>query len=439
MTAVLSKVVERVVLSVLGPYCQSTNAYGDSQFAFQKGVSCNDLVAALTCSWILAVENREKVGVYLSDISGAFDKVETGRLLAKLKAAGFNDELLRFLASYLEARRAVVLVNGETSDELELANMLYPGTVLGPTLWNVFFKDVKTAAESTGGTESKFADDLSVWKTYPAATSNAEVLADLKRCQQQVHEWGTANRVSFDSGKEELLVLHHLQGEGEDFRLLGPVFDAKLQMHTAVQKAAGKARAKLHAVLKTRRYYTTEDLVLQYKTHVLCLLETLTPAVYHATNTALAPLDKVQETLCRELELSKEDAFLLHNLAPLALRRDVAMLGLLHKCNLGNAHPRLQELFPRAPPKEAAYYSTRHSERRHSKQLLERCTGRFLELTRRSAFGLVRVYNFLPEDTVNAETVTGFQSALTELARAACGKGHDDWEKLFSPRRVLQG
>ena len=253
-----------------------------------------------------------------------------------------------------------------------------------------------------------------------------------------MHRWGALNRVSFDSGKEELLVLHHLEGEGENFRLLGPVFDVKLQMHSAVQKAAGKARAKLHAVLKTKRYYTTADLVLQFKTHVLCLLETVTPAVYHASSTALAPLDKVLETFCREVDLSKEEAFLRYNLAPLPLRKDVAMLGLLHKCTLKKAHPRLQALFPPAPPQQAAY-RTRHAGKRHTKQLLERCTGRFLELTRRSAFGLVRVYNFLPEDTVKTTTLTGFQTALTELARAACEKGNDNWEKLFCPRSTLQG
>ena len=66
----VDKVVERVLLHVLGPYCQNSNAFGDSQFAFQKGLSCNDLVTALVCSWLLDIENREKVGVYLNDISG---------------------------------------------------------------------------------------------------------------------------------------------------------------------------------------------------------------------------------------------------------------------------------------------------------------------------------------------------------------------------------
>ena len=54
-------------------------------------------------------------------------------------------------------------------------------------------------------------------------------------------------------------------------------------------------------------------------------------------------------------------------------------------------------------------------------------------------FGLVRVYNYLPQNVVDTTSVTSFQAALTKLAREACEKGSDDWATLLSPRRVLQG
>ena len=54
-------------------------------------------------------------------------------------------------------------------------------------------------------------------------------------------------------------------------------------------------------------------------------------------------------------------------------------------------------------------------------------------------FGLVRVYNFLPQAVVDSASVTTFQTALTKLARDACEKGQENWTTLLSPRRVLQG
>ena len=143
--------------------------------------------------------------------------------------------------------------------------------------------------------------------------------------------------------------------------------------------------------------------------HILCVLESCIAAIYHAADSILEPLDKVLTNFLRELGLTSEQGFLNFNLASLNFRRDVAMLGLLHKCALGEAHPWLLEHFPTTARGTTAH-NTRHSRRRHSRQLHERCTGNFLEVTRRSLFGLVRVYNFLPEAAVSAKTVKEFQS-----------------------------
>ena len=52
-----------------------------------------------------------------------------------------------------------------------------------------------------------------------------------------------------------------------------------------------KSKAKnASTLLKTRRFYNKWDMVLQFKTHVLCVLESATAAVYHAADGALAPL-----------------------------------------------------------------------------------------------------------------------------------------------------
>ena len=58
-----------------------------------------------------------------------------------------------------------------------------------------------------------------------------------------------------------------------------------------------------------------------------------------------------------------------HNLAPLATRRDIAMLALLHKCALGVAHPDLIALFPLQEPPGGLY--TRLQKKRHEKQFVE--------------------------------------------------------------------
>ena len=60
--------------------------------------------------------------MYLSDISGAFDRVFKEFLMAKLYRAGLPDFYLNFLSSYLEPRIGKVAVEGTLSDLFEISN-----------------------------------------------------------------------------------------------------------------------------------------------------------------------------------------------------------------------------------------------------------------------------------------------------------------------------
>ena len=190
---------------------------------------------------------------------------------------------------------------------------------------------------------------------------------------------------------------------------------------------------KLTALLRTRGFYSTAELVMQFKAHLLGVVESRTAGLYHAATSVLAPLDNLYNRFVREVGLNAEQAFLQYNLAPLCLRRDVAMLGLLHKCALGLAHPRLCEVFPLQAEKTRRY-ETRKTTHAHCRQLLNRTRGPHSELLRRSALGLARVYNDLPAAVVAHDTVKGFQRALTALAKEHCAAGAWNWTRCFSPR-----
>ena len=272
LTAVLSKSVERVIAEVLCKYLEASGAISKDQWAFRIGHSCRDLVALFTNICILALHAGRKVGVYLSDISGAFDRVSKTLLLEKLQAAGVSEDMLKFIASYLEPRRSTVLVGGAKSKKFKLQDNVFQGTVLGPEFWNVFFDDVSEAAP-TDYQSKKFADDLTCLEEFAKEISNEEIQSDLRECQIAVHEWGNANQVIFDQSKEEFVVIHGKEGEGNDFRYLGTWMDTAMKMGTNIDKILARTRPKTTALLRSKRFYTTRDMVQQYKTHILCHLE----------------------------------------------------------------------------------------------------------------------------------------------------------------------
>ena len=145
ITCILSKVAERVIAAPLIRQLQCT-AFGINQWAFCKRRSARDLSTLLVSKWIYSICRGMKVGFFLSDISAAFDRVFKCYLMSKLYTAGIGDMYLRFLGSYLEARVGRVSVEGVFSELFVLADTVFQGTVLGPTLWNFFFADVSGAA-----------------------------------------------------------------------------------------------------------------------------------------------------------------------------------------------------------------------------------------------------------------------------------------------------
>ena len=87
-------------------------------------------------------------------------------------------------------------------------------------------------------------------------------------------------------------------------------------------------------LVRSRQYFTVGQLLVLYKSHVLGYVKYRTSALYHASASVLAPLDKLQERVLRELGLSDEEALEDFRLAPLGSRRDIAMLGVVFRAVL---------------------------------------------------------------------------------------------------------
>lgn len=436
LTPVLSKILERIISVVFVPFLDKAGIYGRSQWAFRPRHSCRDLVTLKVAQWIQAVGRGHRVGLYLSDISGAFDRVDSEILLKKCHGAGLGDRVCKFLRAFLAPRRAVVLVQGAKSRETIISNQVYQGTVLGPPLWNLYFADVSTVATKNGFRETKFADDLSCDKVFAKNVTDEEVFQNLRGCQTEVHGWGELNRVQFDPLKEEMKIIHGKRPHGEPFKFLGPMIDTKLVMDSEVRRIRQKTKPKVKAILRTRPYYSLPGLVNQFKAHVLPILEGTTGAIYHASTTQLRKVDAVQASFLHGLQLSVEEAFLQHNLAPLQLRRDIGILGLLFKIARGEAHPDFEELFPR--DLRARNWTTRANKEGHNMRLCDTCDGGQSDLINRSIFSAVRVFNRLPAFTVDVSSVRAFQRLLTERARHACRSEMPKWESMYSSRGVFR-
>ena len=123
-------------------------------------------------------------------------------------------------------------------------------------------------------------------------------------------------------------------------------------------------------------------------------MEYRTAAIYHASTTLLEGVDRVQKGFLAEFGVDEVCAFEAFNLAPLCLRRDLAMLGLIHRSVLGQGPMQFKRFFF----EEAV--SDRRSGRfkRHQRQIHEWNTGKQFDIVSRSVLGhLVPSKNCGPE------------------------------------------
>ena len=383
--------------------------------------------------WIEALNIGDKIGIYCSDVSGAFDRVPASRLIGKLASFGVDKRVLAVVQSWLRPRRAYVVVAGSNAREMKLSDMVFQGTVWGPGLWNTYFGDSQLALHTLGFSVVVYADDLNCFRRYKSHLSNEIILEELREAQVALHKWGAANQIVFDAGKEEYMVMARTGGEGDAMKLLGVKFDNRLSMSLAVDDCVKEVAWKVRALLRTSRYHTDAEMLTLFKSHIWSYIEYRTPAFFHATSTTLQALDGVLPSFLSKCNVSECEALLNFNLAPLHARRDMAMLGFHSPYSSGQGPAQFRRFSVR--DHASARESGRHFKYRARRLVDTRGKGRDLDMFRRSVFGMVRVYNLLLDEIVMKDIVKSFLATLQGLLEDRAGTEAPSWQFLFSCRR----
>ena len=100
------------------------NIFGENEWAFRPGLDCKDLVTMLVMSWILGICSGKKIGIFLNDITGAFEGVFKIYLIDKLYAADIASTVLNFWI-YLAERQGKIVVQETSSDSVILDDQVW--------------------------------------------------------------------------------------------------------------------------------------------------------------------------------------------------------------------------------------------------------------------------------------------------------------------------
>ena len=132
--------------------------------------------------------------IYL-DFSQAFDKVEHGLLLHKLKEFGVTGGVGHWISVFLDSalRQQAVVVDGRVSNLCPVTSGVPQGTVLGPVLFLVHIACIADSL-SPGTDATSFADDTRVMRGIKSATDRTVLQEDLMK----VYDWASHVNMHFN-------------------------------------------------------------------------------------------------------------------------------------------------------------------------------------------------------------------------------------------------
>ena len=195
---------ERVVRRSLVAHIDKLGLLPDGQHGSRARRST---LTQLLAHWDNILEGLEEHGVgvdcvYL-DFSKAFDKVETGVLLHKLKNGKVMGKLGCWLAAFLDSskRQQAVAVEGRISSLSPVVSGVPQGTVLGPVLFLLHIADIAREVSIQTRTSS-YVDDTRANRCIKDPIPDCQAL---QQDLESIYSWAEDVNMLFNSDKFECL------------------------------------------------------------------------------------------------------------------------------------------------------------------------------------------------------------------------------------------
>ena len=132
----------------------------------------------------------------LKDLSKAFDCLPHDLIIAKLHAYGFDKASLRLMHSYLTDRYQRVKINNSYSLWSLIKHGVPQGSILGPTLYNIFLCDMLFMVDNID--IASFADDNT---PYSVGKSQCDLETKLQKTSVKLLKWFHENDLKANQGK----------------------------------------------------------------------------------------------------------------------------------------------------------------------------------------------------------------------------------------------
>ena len=198
-----SKLLEKLMCNRLNNFLKQNAVISESQFGFRESRGTPSAILKLNEHVLKNFDSKKITAAVFLDLSKAFETINHKILLHKLEHFGIRGNVLQWFSSYLKNRSQFVNFNGVKSDSAILNISVPQGSVLGPSLFNLYINDLTRSSNRLN--YILFADDSTVY----FSADNMKVITDtLNQELDRVYEWTVANKLTINFKKTNYIVFN---------------------------------------------------------------------------------------------------------------------------------------------------------------------------------------------------------------------------------------
>ena len=138
-----ARLLEKIVCDQVMEHLYAEDLLHSNNHGYRKGHGTISALLEAQEEALEAMDTGDIMGIVTLDQSAAFDVVEHGILLEKMKLYGFDNHALEWFKSYLRDRSQFVALEASKSEEKFIGPYACPqGSCLGPLIWNLYCGEV---------------------------------------------------------------------------------------------------------------------------------------------------------------------------------------------------------------------------------------------------------------------------------------------------------
>ena len=314
ITSCCCRTLERIIRSKLNVFLRQNNIISSTQHGFQAGRSTDSILLQFYDYVTREVDSGRMVETVFFDFAKAFDRIPHLRLIDRISAIGVSGSVLRWLDNFLNDRRQRVRVGTTVSELQNVTSGIVQGSVLGPTLFNIFINNIDTSVKNSK--ILKYADDIRI---YLSSSKESAALQELRSQVQydidSLSAWAEDSGMTFNVSKcfqvsfglppHKDHLLYNVNGDtlshilNSSFNDLGLTVSSPLTFNNHVNEVTNKAFQRLGLINKIFVNKTQACIVQLYKSFVRPLVEYSSIVWCPYTDMNIAKVERIQKRMTK--------------------------------------------------------------------------------------------------------------------------------------------